>query len=221
MTSILSWIRGLFSPKKTSQQTATTILKPTTSTTWNAATQAETANLWNSMRISVPDLFSYPVSQIQKNKGRYLSLVSSMPGNIPWSFVAIIHQLEAGGSWTKHLHNGDTLSYKTVNVPSQRPPWPKAAGSRAYTWEESAKDALTMKGKELHRVTDWSIPHQLWLLEAFNGFGYRKYHSMLSPYIWSGTNYYTSGKYTSDGKFSSSAVSKQAGAAGILHFLRV
>jgi hypothetical protein len=43
-----------------------------------------------------------------------------------------------------------------------------------------------------------------------------------SPYIWSGTDQYEKGKYTSDGKYDpAEAVDEQLGCAGILKFMGV
>jgi lysozyme family protein len=39
---------------------------------------------------------------------------------------------------------------------------------------------------------------------------------VLSPYLWSGSQHYTSGKFVADGTFDPDAVSKQSGAAVIL-----
>ena len=89
-----------------------------------------------------------------------------------------------------------------------------------YTWEESAIDALTQGGKNLDKVKDWSLPAQLWQIERYNGFGYRQnYPDVLTPYLWSGTNHYTKGKFISDGKWDANAVSKQIGAAALLKIL--
>jgi hypothetical protein len=55
------------------------------------------------------------------------------------------------------------------------------------------------------------------VLERYNGWGYRLYHPhVLSPYLWSGSNHYTSGRYVADGTWSETAVSQQIGAAVIL-----
>jgi lysozyme family protein len=43
---------------------------------------------------------------------------------IPWGFVAVIHNMEASLDFTKHLHNGDPLTSKTVQVPVARPLFP-------------------------------------------------------------------------------------------------
>src|SRR2546423_191902 len=59
---------------------------------------------------------------------------------VPAHVVGLIHQMEAGGRFTGHLHNGDPLSACTVQVPAGRP----LTGGPSFTWEESAIDALTM-----------------------------------------------------------------------------
>src|SRR5436309_1074388 len=47
--------------------------------------------------------------------------------------------------------------------------------------------------------------------------GYRRYHpEVRSPYLWSGSTHYTSGKYVEDGRWSDTAVSRQLGAAVLL-----
>jgi lysozyme family protein len=58
-----------------------------------------------------------------------------------------------------------------------------------------------MEGKAYHLGNDWSTPAVLHRLEGFNGYGYRKFHpNVPSPYLWSGSNHYTRGKYIADGK---------------------
>lgn len=161
--------------------------------------------------------FDIVVRTIRANLERYERIATLAGGAIPWDFIAIIHNMECGLSFSKHLHNGDPLTARTRLVPAGRP----AAGSPPFTFEASAVDALTMKGKEFHLITDWSIPALLHRLEGFNGYGYRKFHpNVLSPYLWSGSNHYTRGKYVADGQWSSSAVSKQLGTALILKALR-
>jgi lysozyme family protein len=55
----------------------------------------------------------------------------------------------------------------------------------------------------------------LYLLEGYNGFGYRR-RGVPTPYLWSFSNIYESGKFVLDGKFDPNAVSKQCGAALML-----
>lgn len=76
-------------------------------------------------------------------------------------------------------------------------------------------DALRLH--HLDQWSDWSIAGLCYVLERYNGWGYRLYHQHVkSPYLWSFTSIYTSGKYTSDGKWSDTAVSKQVGAMALL-----
>lgn len=122
--------------------------------------------------------------------------------------------MESGLDFTCHLHNGDPLSARTVHVPAGRP----KSGKPPFTWEESAEDALRMR--RIERVESWSLERVLYELERYNGWGYRLYHPyVLSPYLWSFSNHYTSGKYTADGRWSDTAKSRQCGAAVILRRL--
>lgn len=143
------------------------------------------------------------------NMDRYKA-VSKKTG-IPAFFIGIIHNMEASLSFKGHLHNGDPLTARTVQVPKKRPP----NGNAPFTWEESAIDALTFD--KLSTWTDWSLPGLCFKLEGYNGWGYRKHHPQVkSPYLWSFTSIYSAGKYTADGSFSTTAVSKQVGAAALL-----
>ncbi|MFW0714717.1 hypothetical protein [Pedobacter sp. N23S346] len=130
---------------------------------------------------------------------------------IPWYFIACAHYLECSFDFKKHLHNGDPLSGYTIRVPANRP---KVGHGPPFTFEESAVDALKLM--KLNEITNWNLPTVLRKLEAYNGFGYFKYHSVNSPYLWSYSNQYQKGKYVADGKFDAEAVSKQMGAAVIL-----
>jgi len=149
------------------------------------------------------------VAAIMANKSKYQE-VTKITG-VPWEFIGIVHSLEGDLNFNTHLHNGDSLQRRTSNVPAGRP----IAGNPPFSWTASAIDALKMKG--LHLIKEWSLSRYCYELERYNGFGYRLYHSStLSPYLWSGTNLYTRGKYVKDGKWSSIAVSQQSGAIPIL-----
>lgn len=149
------------------------------------------------------------INKIIKNKSRYESVEKQL--NIPWYFTAVIHSMESGLSFDKHLHNGDPLTARTVHVPAGRP----VEGNPPFTWEESAVDAL--KFQKINRWNDWSIAGLLYKIEEYNGWGYRlKHPHVLSPYLWSFSNHYTKGKYIADGTFSETAVSRQCGAAVLL-----
>lgn len=146
------------------------------------------------------------------NKGRYE--VIGEPLHIPWYFIGILHNMECGLSFKKHLHNGDPLSAQTVQVPKGRPKTETAP----FSFEDSAKDALVFEGFD--SVTEWSVPGLLFLFEKYNGFGYRRPGIKIpSPYLWSYSNHYTKGKFKTDGKYDPDLVSKQPGTAAILRRL--
>ncbi len=149
------------------------------------------------------------VSQLMGNAARYQSVAGTL--GIPWYFVAVIHNMEASQNFTRHLHNGDRLTARTVHVPAGRP----RTGTPPFTWEESAVDALSMK--RLGPGTDWSLAGTLYQMEGYNGWGYRLYHPHVrSPYLWGYSNHYRSGKYVADGTWSDTAVSRQCGSAVLL-----
>jgi hypothetical protein len=129
--------------------------------------------------------------------------------------IAVIHNLESGANFNTHLHNGDSLKGRTYHVPAGRPEF----GHPPYTFEESAEDALDMKG--LDKVQSWTDERIAYELERYNGFGHRLYHkTVLTPYLWSGTTHYSRGKYVEDGKWDGSAVSQQIGAIPLLQAIR-
>lgn len=143
---------------------------------------------------------------------RYEQVAASL--GCPAHLVGLIHAMECGLDFGRHLHNGDPLTARTTHVPAGRP----IAGSPPYSWEESACDALIMHG--VNKWTDWSIPGLCYVLEGYNGWGYRLHHPTVpSPYLWSYTTAYTRGKYVSDGTWSATAVSKQCGAMALLRGL--
>ncbi|MHC1791331.1 peptidoglycan-binding protein [Solidesulfovibrio sp.] len=132
----------------------------------------------------------------------------------PWLVVGIIHALEASLDFNRHLHNGDPLAGRTVRVPKGRP----LAGNPPFAWEDSAADALTLAG--LSGWEDWSVAGLAYVFERYNGFGYRRRQPPVrSPYLWSFTTAYTSGKYVADHVWSDTAVSRQCGAMALVRAL--
>jgi lysozyme family protein len=150
----------------------------------------------------------YYAKRLADGRKAYEQAAAAM-GGMPWAFIGVIHGMECGFDFAGHLHNGDPLTVRTVHVPAGRP----STGAPPFTWHESALDALT--GRGFRTVTDWSVPHMLFLLEKYNGFGYRA-RRVPTPYLWSFSNLYKSGKFVADGRFSAKAVSRQCGAALML-----
>jgi hypothetical protein len=94
-----------------------------------------------------------------------------------------------------------------VHVPAGRGPF--------ISWEAAAVDALVNCSAYAARNADWSIGQALTKLEEYNGLGYAA-RGQPSPYLWSGTDQYRSGKYVRDGVYDANAVDSQLGCAGLL-----
>ena len=152
------------------------------------------------------------ITRMLINKSRYETVSEKL--NIPWQFIAVIHNMESSLNFSCHLHNGDPLSGRTVHVPAGRP----SVGTPPFTWEQSAADALSLR--KIDQWKDWTIEGMLYQIEGYNGWGYRLHHpAVLSPYLWSFSNHYIKGKYIADGTWSDTAVSNQCGAAVLLKAL--
>jgi lysozyme family protein len=154
---------------------------------------------------------SSEATRILANRKRYAAVAANFTG-MPWWVVAIIHSMECGLSFKQHLHNGDLLTARTVQVPKGRP----KCGKAPFTWEESAIDAIEYD--KLDKCRDWTPGSALENFENYNGTGYRK-RGVPSPYLWSFTDQYRCGKYVADGKYDPQAVSKQVGCAALLKLL--
>lgn len=171
----------------------------------------------------IPEIDSV-LSKLLLGKSRYEAVAAAVNKDMPWWMVCLEHAMEAGSfskPFSKHLHCGDPLDARTVHVPAGRPKLNPKGGVdppsaiNPYSWEESAVDAMLLA--KYDKETDWSLGNILWEFEKFNGLGYR-HHGINTPYVWSYTNHYTSGKYIKDGPngWSAAAVSKQPGCAAYL-----
>jgi lysozyme family protein len=172
--------------------------------------------LWDRAEINGSAVFRIDkaISMYLDNKSRYKGIEKMRRGGVPSAIIFVLHGRESTWNFRKHLHEGSPLTSRTRWVPKGRPKAPPANGS-VYTFEESAEDAL-YKLKDLESVNWEDCNTALYTIEKYNGLGYIKFRSIHSPYLWAGTNHYTSGKYVADGKYSSTAVDKQLGTAAIL-----
>src|SRR4029453_7588990 len=144
---------------------------------------------------------------ILNNKARYEKIAAAR--GVPWFLIPAIHSLEGTLNFNTHLHNGDPLKARTVNVPAGRP----KSGSPPFTFEESAIDALTFDKVAVN--LEPTFAGICFKLEGFNGFGSRA-RGIHTPYLWSFSNHYTKGKFVRDGVFDPDALSKHCGSAVIL-----
>ena len=172
--------------------------------------------LWDSVEIKGSQVFRIDkvIGTYVQNKDRYVAIEKMRKGGVPSAIIFTLHGRESTWSFKKHLHEGSLLTSRTKWIPKGRPKAPPRNG-KVYTFEESAEDAL-YKLKDLESI-DWTkCDDALYNIEKYNGLGYLKYRDINSPYLWSGTNHYTKGKYVADGKYSSTAVDKQLGTCSIL-----
>lgn len=177
-----------------------------------AQTAAGYRNLYARMQIRPERLATARAiaERLSSNRERYANVASQI--SCPWWLIAVIHELECGGNFSRHLHNGDPLSRRTVRVPAGRP----ASGSPPFTWEYSAADALRSHGA--HSIRDWTVARALHFLEGYNGWGY--FGKICTPYLWSFSTHYRSGKIIRDhGPIEMSVVSQQCGAAVLIKLL--
>lgn len=163
-------------------------------------------DLWSRLVVKADwtDRIDRIIDRMIQNRPRY-ERAGESSGKTPWWVVAIIHVMEGSGDFSTHLHNGDPLNARTVQVPEGRP----FGGQPPFTWEESAVDAITLDG--VAENEDWTVESLAYVFERFNGFGYRS-RGIVSPYLAAQTNLWTRGKYVADGRFDPNAGSSQVGA---------
>lgn len=181
--------------------------------------KAEYASLWEKMTL-LPEgkrLAEYQARIISKQRKVY-SFVEERT-KCPWYFVGILHLREAGvfddePNFHAWLYNGDPMRdhrlrpIRTVHVPIGLPPNPNCS------WQVGACDAITrLFGAEFIS----SSPEYLaFAAEKFNGFGYRVFHHMRSPYLWGQTSVAEAGKYVRDREFDPSVMDSQLGTMATL-----
>lgn len=167
------------------------------------ALKAANTRRWNAAKLTRNYLSI--AQRLVAAKQRY-TLVSARTG-VPWPVIAVIHMRESSQSWSGSLAQGDPWNKVSVHVPAGRGPF--------ASWEEAAVDALVDCAPYAARNKDWSIGGTLTMLEQYNGLGYAS-KGRPSPYVWSGTDQYVSGKYVRDGVYDPNVVDQQPGCANLL-----
>ncbi len=173
----------------------------------NAAMIAANNDRWAEAKITRASAFPPVAKRLDapSAKSRYQSV--SAKTAVPWPAIAVTHERECSQSWNGSLAQGDPWNRKSTHVPKGRGPF--------NSWEDCAYDALMNCAPYAGRWNDWSVGGTLTLLEKYNGTGYAA-KGRPSPYIWSGTDQYVSGKYIRDGVYDSNTIDVQLGCAGLL-----
>jgi lysozyme family protein len=179
-------------------------------------TKAGYANLWNRAKVRSEQAAAVKAVALKiiANKAKYQA-VEKQTG-VPWFMIGPIHNRESSLRFNAHLHCGTPLTKRTTLVPKGRPTAPPANGV-AYTWEESAIDALSMPPHDLAKVKTWSLERILYETEKYNGWGYLRKGN--SPYLWAATTEYRGGKYVADHVYDPNAWDKQLGCVALLKTL--
>jgi lysozyme family protein len=170
-----------------------------------AALTRANADRWTKAKLTRGPEFGPVARRLVAAKARYQA-VEARTG-VPWPFIAVTHQRESSQDWNTQLGQGDPLNRVSTHVPKGRGPF--------ATWEDGAYDALVNCSPYGARKKDWSIGGTLTMLEQYNGLGYAS-RGRPSPYVWSGTDQYVSGKYVADGVYDPDTVDRQLGCAGLL-----
>lgn len=160
---------------------------------------------WKKAKLTRTAEFVPVAKRLVASKARYQAVAAKT--GVPWFVIAVIHQRESSGNFSGSLAQGDPWNEVSTHVPKGRGPFP--------SWEAAAVDALVVCPPYAAKWKDWSAGGTMTLLEQYNGLGYAN-KGIPSPYVWSGTDQYVSGKYISDGVFSAATVDKQLGCAGII-----
>jgi lysozyme family protein len=149
----------------------------------------------------------------EQNRARYDAVAQKT--NMPAELVAALHWRESSGNFNTYLHQGDPLGKPAVHVPRNIPVF--------HRWEDSAVHALGQKAgyqQALGLTRDSTDKGSMAAYaELYNGLGYH-YRGRPSPYVYSGTDKYSSGKYVRDGVYDPNTVDRQLGVLALMQSLR-
>ncbi len=146
------------------------------------------------------------VFQRQKKRYKKIGDICGMPPEL----IAVIHYRENTSDYLKetfgiYVHNGQKLGRKTTIHP---------AGLLFHDFDKAAEHAFSERKwllKKYYLTADSKdIVAMMCFAETYNGLGYFR-GGKISPYLYSGTNVYTSGKYIRDHVYDENAVDKQVG----------
>ena len=205
-------------------------------TTSVPAIKARNAQRWHDMHIKASLLPQFRKTADRlcdpSAKARYQGVTDRMAEMVeagrnihatPWWFIAIVSEREYGGPphWDKQLGQGDPLHATSHNEPKGRGPFfdhPGDVTPGHDAWTRCALDALIDCPPHASNWFDWSIGGVMTLFEEYNGLGYAA-RGIASPYVWSGTDQYDSGKFVRDHVFDPRRVDVQEGCAPLLNVM--
>lgn len=149
-----------------------------------------------------------------QQQGRYAQ--ASQATGVPEAFMAASFEREASSDFSLSPAQGDPLDRVSTHVPKGLGPY-----LGATAWTRAAIDAYKIDGLDKVGVANWTWALAAYYAEAFNGFGYRDWHRMRSPYVWGGTNLQQRGKYEADGQFNPAIMDRQLGVVPLMMAMAV
>ena len=153
------------------------------------------------------------IANWDKNHARYEKIAAK--AGIPAEVIASLHWRESSGNFNTYLHQGDPLGKPAVHEPNDIPVF--------YKWEDAAVHALHSQraAQDLFNVTQHTTDKAALAsyAEYYNGLGYH-YKDKPSPYVFSGTDQYTKGKYTRDRYYDPNVKDQQLGVMSMYQALK-
>lgn len=145
----------------------------------------------------------------EQNKGRYEAVAQRT--DMPPKLIAALHWRESTGNFGTYLHQGDPLGKPAVHVPKDIPVF--------HNWEDAAVHALQQKQGHQSALgltkDSTDVSGMAAYAELYNGLGYH-FRGRPSPYVYSGTDRYSSGKYVADGVYDARTVDQQLGVLALM-----
>lgn len=146
------------------------------------------------------DLVDKTAKRLLTHLDHYLPVQEAI--GVPVIFIATSFEREASSNFALNPAQGWPLNSRSKIIPNNGP-FPN--------WHAAALEAYRLNGLDKVGAGNWTWELVCFYGEMFNGFGYRDFHNMHTPYLWAWTNLQTLGKYTSDGKFDPSHFDEQMG----------
>ncbi len=185
---------------------------------------AEYRYLWSICSLSGPmaDDAKRAASFLRENQGRYQGVAVRL--GMPWFIVGVISIMEMGLNFRGTILNGDDFTKPTHNFPPHLGPW--------ASWEEAALWGLRYEAKGWNfnlGTFNWrDVGACFYFCESYNGHDARQEPQgsltrppNASPYIYSGTPFYKSGKKQENPtRFDPNLVSEQPGCMAVLWALQ-
>lgn len=148
--------------------------------------------LYRTASITKQAMVDAAVKLIERGRATYKVIADNT--GVPWYIIGAIHYREASCNFGRSIKDGHRI---TTNE------WMHDAihTINGFYWRKPDNDEVT-------------VADEAEFCERWNGIGYRRM-GVPSPYLWSGTQHYKGGKYSSDGHYDRDLMDEQAGCMAI------